>query len=95
MALTKGDLINKVYKSQSILTQKEARKAVEAILSIIKSSLENGNNVLLSNFGKFSVKDKSSRRGRNPQTGEDMMLEARKIVKFKPSGNLRVRLNGK
>ncbi len=95
MVLTKADLINKVYNSQSILTKKEARKAVEAILSIIKSNLENENNVLLSNFGKFSVKDKSSRRGRNPQTGEGMMLEARKVVTFRPSGNLRARSNGK
>jgi integration host factor subunit alpha len=95
MALTKVDLINKVYKSQSILTKKEARKAVEAILSIIKSSLENGSDVLLSNFGKLNIKDKTARKGRNPQTGEAMMLEPRRVVTFRPSGNLRAKLNGK
>ena len=95
MTLTKADLINQVQASNAELAKAQAREAVEAILSIIKSSLENGNNVLLSNFGKFSVKDKSVRRGRNPQTGEGMMLEARKVVTFKPSGKLRKLVNDK
>ena len=95
MTLTKKYLINKVYKSQSSLSKKETINAVETILRIIKSSLENGNNVLLSNFGKFSVKDKSSRRGRNPQTGEAIILDARKVVIFKPSGKLLKIVNDK
>ena len=96
MALTKADLLNKVYSShQTTLTKKEARKAVETILRIIKSSLENGDDVLLSGFGKFNVKAKSARKGRNPQTGESVMLEARKVVTFKPSGLLREKVNGK
>ena len=95
MTLTKADLINQVQASNAELAKAQALEAVEAILSIIKSSLENGNNVLLSNFGKFSVKDKSSRRGRNPQTGEAMILDARKVVIFKPSGKLLKIVNDK
>ena len=95
MVLTKVDLINKVYNSRTALTKKEARKAVETILLILKSSLENGADVLLSGFGKFNVKDKNARRGRNPKTGESMMLDAKKVVTFKPSGLLRKKVNGK
>jgi len=95
MVLTKVDLINKVYNSRTILTKKEARKTVETILLILKSSLENGDDVLLSGFGKFNVKDKNERRGRNPKTGESMMLDAKKVVTFKSSGLLRKKVNGK
>ena len=95
MVLTKVDLINKVYNSRTTLTKKEARKAVETILLILKSSLENGDDVLLSGFGKFNVKAKSARKGRNPQTGESLMLDAKRVVTFKPSGLLREKVNGK
>jgi integration host factor subunit alpha len=95
MTLTKGDLINKVYNSQTTLTQKKARKAVETILRTIKSSLESNEDVLLSGFGKFSVKSKFVRKGRNPQTGESLMITARKVIQFKPSGKLREKVNGK
>jgi integration host factor subunit alpha len=94
MALTKVDLINKVYNSRTTLNKKEARKAVEFILHTIKFSLENSEDVLLSGFGKFNVRSKSVRKGRNPQTGESMMLDARKVVTFKPSGILRKKVNG-
>ena len=95
MTFTKVDLIDQVYASNPKMSNAQAREAVETILRIIKSSLENGDDVLLSGFGKFNVKDKSARKGRNPQTGESMMLEARKVVTFRPSGNLRAKLNGK
>ena len=96
MSLTKADLINKVYSShQTTLTKKEARKAVETILRTIKFSLESNEDVLLSGFGKFSVKSKSVRKGRNPQTGESLMITARKVIQFKPSGKLREKVNGK
>ena len=72
----------------------KAREAVETILYLLKGSLENGEDVLLSGFGKFNVKAKSARKGRNPKTGEAMMLEARKVVTFKPSGILREKVNG-
>jgi integration host factor subunit alpha len=93
MTFTKVDLINQVHSTHPKLTKVQAREAVETILRIIKSSLGNGEDVLLSGFGKFSVNDKSSRKGRNPQTGESLMLDARRVVTFKPSGKLRERVN--
>jgi len=60
----------------------------------MKNTLINGEDVLISGFGKFCVKDKNSRRGRNPATGEDMMLDQRKVVRFKCSGGLRDKING-
>ena len=95
MTFTKADLIDKVLASNPKMTKVQAREAVETILRIIKSSLENGDDVLLSGFGKFNVKAKSSRKGWNPKTGESMMLDARKVVTFKPSGLLRKKVNGK
>ena len=77
------------------MSKAQAREAVETILRIIKSSLENDDDVLLSGFGKFNVKAKSARKGRNPQTGESVMLEARKVVTFKASGLLRKKMNSK
>jgi len=95
MSLTKIDLINQFYSSNSKLTKNQAHKSVETILKTMKVSLENGDNVLLSGFGKFTVKIKSSRKGRNPQTGEPVVLEARKVVTFKPSRLLPEKVNGK
>jgi len=95
MTVTKVDLIDQVYASNSKMSKARAREAVETFLLIIKSSLEKGDDVLLSGFGKFNVKDKNARRGRNPQTGESMMLGARKVVTFKPSGLLRKKMNSK
>jgi integration host factor subunit alpha len=65
------------------------------LLEIIKSTLESGEDVLISGFGKFEVKEKNARRGRNPQTGSDLMLGARRVVIFKCSGVLREKMNGK
>ena len=95
MTLTKADLIDQVKATNPKMTKIQACEAVEIILSIIKSSLENGDDVLLSRFGKFNVKTKSARKGRNPLTGESMILDARKVVTFKPSGLLREKVNGK
>jgi len=95
MTFTKADLIDKVHASNPKMTKAQVREAVETILRIIKSSLENGDDVLLSGFGKFNVKDKNERRGRNPKTGESMMLDAKKVVTFKSSGLLRKKVNGK
>ena len=94
MTITKADLINQVHASNSKLTKVQAREAVETVLKTMKASLENGEDVLLSGFVKFNVKPKSARKGRNPQTGEAVMLEARKVVTFKPSGILRKKVNG-
>ena len=95
MTLTKADLIDQVHASNSKMTKAQAREAVETFLRTIKSSLEGSEDVLLSGFGKFIVNDKSARKGRNPQTGESMMLDARRVVTFKPSGKLREKVNGK
>ena len=94
MTLTKADLVQKVYQEHN-LTKAQASEAVETFLKIAKNCLENGEDLLVSGFGKFNVKDKKARRGRNPQTGEELILAARKVVTFKPSGILRERINGK
>ena len=95
MTITKADLINQVHATHSKLTKVQAREAVETILRTMKSSLESGEDVLLSGFGKFSVNDKTARKGRNPQTGESLMLNARRVITFKPSGKLRENVNEK
>jgi integration host factor subunit alpha len=92
MTITKAALINQVFISLPGYTKTQARETVETLLELIKSSLENGDNLLLSGFGKFSVKEKRPRKGRNPQTGEELILDARRVVKFRPSGQLKEKL---
>ncbi len=94
MKLTKEGLIQQVYKQHEGLIMTQATDSVEAFLRISKNSLIGGSDLLLSGFGKFSVNDKKSRRGRNPQTGEDLMLDARRVVTFSPSGILKDKVNG-
>ncbi len=93
MTLTKADLVQRVYETHD-LTKTEAAEAVESFLRISKNCLVNGEDLLISGFGKFNVKEKAARRGRNPQTGDELILAARKVVTFKPSGILRKRING-
>jgi len=93
MTLTKADLVQQVYKNHEGLTKAQATASVEAFLSLSKQSLIGGSDLLLSGFGKFNVKDKNSRRGRNPQTGQELTLDARRVVTFKPSGILREKIN--
>ena len=95
MTLTKAGLTQQVYKQHTSLTRQQAAEAVESILRISKDSLIDGSDLLLSGFGKFKVRDKRPRRGRNPQTGDELMLEARRVVTFKPSGILRNKINRK
>jgi integration host factor subunit alpha len=95
MSFTKADLIDQVYASNSKMSKARAREAVETFLLIIKSSLEKGDDVLLSGFGKFNIKDKNARRGRNPQTGDELVLDARRVVIFKASGKLKKLVNDK
>lgn len=92
MTLTKADLVQQVFQHNA-LTKKQATEAVETILRISKDSLIGGSDLLLSGFGKFSVRDKRPRRGRNPQTGDELILDARRVVTFKPSGLLRNKIN--
>ncbi len=94
MTLTKADLIQQVYSQHEGLTKIQAIDSVEAFLTISKNSLIRGSDLLLSRFGKFNVKDKKSRRGRNPQTGGELMLDARRVVTFSPSGILKKKVNG-
>ena len=93
MTLTKADLIQKVYQNHN-LTKIQATDTVETFLKISKDCLAGGDNLLVSGFGKFNVKQKKSRRGRNPQTGKELILDARRVVTFKPSGILRDKING-
>ena len=93
MALTKADIVE-AMQSDMGFTNFKSRKLVENLLETMKSKLESGEDVLVSGFGKFCVLEKRERRGRNPQTGEDHMITARKVVTFKCSGNLRKRING-
>lgn len=92
MTQTKADLVEKVYHAHD-MGKSQTFATVEAFLRILKDTLVNGEDVLLSGFGKFTVKDKKARKGRNPQTGSDLILDARRIVTFKPSGQLRARCN--
>ena len=94
MTLRKEHIIDSVY-TQLDLPKYRSFQVVESLLEIIKKTMENGEDVLISGFGKFCVRDKKKRRGRNPQTGEDLMLGARRIVPFKCSAVLKDKLNGK
>jgi len=93
MALTKVQIVESIC-NQIGFTQKRSSEIIETLLEIIRSTLEFGEDVLISNFGKFCVKHKDERRGRNPATGNAMMLAPRKIVTFKCSGKLRDRIDG-
>jgi integration host factor subunit alpha len=93
MALTKADLVENVAREG--FTRKNSAKIVETLLERIKSTLESGDEILISGFGKFCVKEKKQRRGRNPATGEDLILDARRVVTFKCSPVLTDRINGK
>jgi len=89
---TKSDLIEALAEANGFPFNRSV-EIIEILLELIKTKLAAGEDVLISGFGKFCVKKKGERRGRNPATGEDMMLEARKVVTFKCSGQLRDKIN--
>ena len=93
MALTKIDIARNIY-SELGFTKNQSIDYVETLLKIIKETLASGEDVLISGFGKFWVNSKRKRRGRNPATGDDLMLRERKVVTFKCSGKLRQKING-
>jgi integration host factor subunit alpha len=93
MALTKADIIESVHQ-QLGFPKKKSNEVVEQLIETIKSTLATGEDVLVSGFGKFCVNDKKERRGRNPATGDSMMLRPRRVVTFKCSGKLREKVNG-
>lgn len=92
MTLTKSDIVAKIHELG--FTKKKSVDIVESLLEIIKGTLEKGEDVLISRFGKFCVREKDKRRGRNPATGSDLILKERKVVTFKCSGKLREKING-
>ncbi|MFY9707226.1 MAG: integration host factor subunit alpha [Desulfobacterales bacterium] len=91
MALTKNEIVTTVHELG--FTKKKSVDIVESLLEIIKNTLEREEDVLISGFGKFCVKEKNKRRGRNPATGSDLILRERKVVTFKCSGKLRNKIN--
>ncbi len=93
MTLTKQDLIDLVY-SQVAIPKYQSTRLVKSLLETIINTLESGEDILISGFGKFCVKDKEERKGRNPQTAADMKLRARRVVVFKCSWVLRGKING-
>ena len=94
MTLTKERLIESVYNNSGDSKNKSI-KQVESLLEIMKATLASGEDVLISGFGKFCVKEKMERRGRNPATGNDLILGARRVVLFRCSSMLKNKLNGK
>jgi len=90
--LTKEDLVTAIAAANGY-PRNQAVELVETLLELIKSKLSSGEDVLISGFGKFRVREKHQRRGRNPASGEDMMLRPRKVVTFKCSGQLRKKIN--
>jgi integration host factor subunit alpha len=93
MALTKAQLVESI-QNQTGLPKNRSSEIVENLLEIIKDTVISGEDVLISNFGKFCVNHKDERKGRNPATGDAMMLAPRKVVTFKCSGKLRDNING-
>ncbi|MEJ2041448.1 MAG: integration host factor subunit alpha [Desulfosarcinaceae bacterium] len=92
MTLTKAQIVDLIHEKLPFPKNKST-EVIEGLIEIIKRTLEDGEDVLISGFGKFCVKDKRERRGRNPATGDDLMLAKRKVVTFKCSGKLRERIN--
>ena len=92
MTLTKIQIVESV-QNQTGFPKNKSSEIVETLLEIIKSTLASGQDVLVSGFGRFCVKEKKERKGRNPSTGDAMMLAPRKVVTFKCSGKLRDRIN--
>ncbi len=93
MTLTKIQIVESI-QNETGFPKNRSLEMVETLLEIIKITLASGEDVLISGFGKFCVKEKKERKGRNPATGEDLMLKPRKVVTFKCSGKLKARVNG-
>lgn len=92
MSLRKSDIVESVY-AQLDIPKNECTRIVESLFEIVKEDLGNGNDVLISGFGKWVVRAKKERKGRNPQTGKDLTIDARRTVTFKPSAMLKNALN--
>ncbi len=93
MTLTKIQIVELV-QNQTGFSKNKSSEIVETVLEIVKNTLASEEDVMISGFGKFCVKQKNERKGRNPATGDDLLLAPRKVVTFKCSGKLRDRING-
>lgn len=92
--MTKADIVERIYEKTGF-AKKEAAELVETVFEIIKETLEKSDKIKIAGFGNFEVKQKKDRRGRNPQTGEEITITARRILTFKPSTILKGQINGK
>ena len=90
--MTKADIVEKIYEKVGF-SKKESAELVELVFDIVKNTLEQGDKIKIAGFGNFVVKEKSDRRGRNPQTGEEITISARRILTFKPSQVLKASIN--
>ncbi len=91
--MTKADLIENVYLKTGF-SKKESAEIVEMVFDIMKTNLEEGEKIKIAGFGNFVVKEKATRRGRNPQTGDEIEITSRRILTFKPSQVLKASING-
>jgi integration host factor subunit alpha len=91
--MTKADLIENVYLKTGF-SKKESAEIVEMVFELIKTTLEQGEKIKIAGFGNFVIKEKATRRGRNPQTGEEIEITSRRILTFKPSQVLKASING-
>jgi integration host factor subunit alpha len=91
--MTKADLIESVYLKTGF-SKKESAEIVEKVFDLMKNTLEDGDKIKIAGFGNFVVKDKATRRGRNPQTGDEIEISSRRILTFKPSQVLKSAING-
>ncbi len=94
MSLTKADIVERVYKEAGF-SKKEASDLVELVFKVIKDTLAQGEKVKISGFGNFTIRDKATRLGRNPQTGDSMEISARRVLTFKPSQVLKEDITAK
>jgi integration host factor subunit alpha len=90
--MTKADIVEKIYEKVGF-SKKESAELVELVFDIVKRTLEQGDKIKIAGFGNFVVKEKADRRGRNPQTGEEITISARRILTFKPSQVLKASIN--
>lgn len=90
--MTKADIVEKIHDKIGF-SKKESAELVDMVFDIIKGTLEEGEKIKIAGFGNFVVKDKADRRGRNPQTGDEIIISARKILTFKPSQVLKASIN--
>jgi len=93
--MTKAELVEIVYEKVGGLSKKESQDIVEAIFNTMKTSLKSGEKIKISGFGNFILRDKRPRKGRNPQTGDDIQITARRVLTFRPSQILKAHINDK